>query len=108
MNVHVHETWMIVLDRTKSVEAASLRVLRARAGLLGQVGGHEVHGVLLVATVNDTETGRRRELGPVGGPTKPLQVVPVCVEHCKNMHITYSEEKRGVTEGTGRWSCRSA
>lgn len=60
---------------TEGVQASSFRVLRPGARLLGQVGGHEVHGVLLVAAVDHAQTRRRRELGPVRCSRQPLEVV---------------------------------
>lgn len=66
---------MVRVDQSERVEAATFAVSAARSGVLGQVGRHEAQCLVLVTLVDDAEAGSRRELGPVGGPCEPLEVV---------------------------------
>ena len=68
---------VIGVDQSERVQATSLRVSGGSGGHFArQVRRHQRQRLLLVAAMDDSERSRRRQLGPVGRPRQPIQIIP--------------------------------
>mmetsp|Transcript_5894 Transcript_5894/g.16829 ORF Transcript_5894/g.16829 Transcript_5894/m.16829 type:complete len:305 (+) Transcript_5894:1588-2502(+) len=89
---------VVGVNEAQCIQSAALRVRAATATIPRQVGRHQCPPLSQMAGVDDSQPGGGRELGPVGGASQPLKILPQeCVHGGALVHHRIGEDDGAVT-----------
>mmetsp|Transcript_35303 Transcript_35303/g.76632 ORF Transcript_35303/g.76632 Transcript_35303/m.76632 type:complete len:781 (-) Transcript_35303:813-3155(-) len=94
---------LVAVHQPQRVQRAALRERGPARALHRQVRGHEVLALRQLAPVNHSQAGRGTELGPVGRPGEPVQVLPQESVHGRaHVHQRIRQDDGAVADAVPR------